>query len=78
MPIFFTVCESVSGHGDKWNDVISGLSGLSIAAESAEEAQNTAEQHLTAKIDEIMGSYTGPRGTEPTGLSSLVVSVWSA
>jgi hypothetical protein len=75
MPVFFTVCESVSGHGDKWNDVISGLSGLSIAAESVDEAQKIAEQHLTSAIDEIMDSYTGPRGTEPTGLSGLVISV---
>jgi hypothetical protein len=75
MPVFFTVCESVSGHGDKWNDVISRLSGLSFAAQSVNEAQAIAEKHLTSVIDEIMASYTGPRGTEPTGLSELVISV---
>jgi len=70
-----TVCESFNGHGDKWAELIASLTDLHIEAQSVEEAQEIAEQHLTAKIGEIMHAYTGPRGTEPTGLSDLVISV---
>ena len=70
-----TVCESFNGHGDKWAELIASLTGLHIEAQSVEEAQEIAEQHLTAKIGEIMDHYQGPHGTEPTGLSGLVISV---
>jgi len=75
MKQYRTVCESYDGHGDKWTELIVFLTGQKITARSVEEAQEIAEEYLADRIDVIMHNYTGPPGTEPTGLSGLVISV---